>query len=736
MTVYEHTLPIAAIVLVLAAALALGGFTTWRFLPRRALNFALFGLYVVILFGVAWCLLLPGSKNAVTQLLKPRFIIALDTSRSMTLTPSKDVPTRWARAQEALKRPWLQALTGECELEIYPFASEVGENLPLAKVAGLRPEGTSTRLRDTLKQIADRSAGLNVAGLLLLSDGTDTREALDDWAAAPRPFPIHTVRLEPPGGWQQEPDLRVDAVTTSRRVTVGWKSEFKVKVSGQGTRGAPVTVQVFENGELRAEKPTQIPDEGGERELTFEFEHARVGLYSYRVVVPPLPGEKNKEDNEYALNVEVVDARNRLLYVEGIPRWEYKFLRRTLLAERQISPVIFFTGPDGAPHGGTPVGNVTADMTPQQLAFFKIVMLGNIDAKELTAARAKNLTKFVEDGGSLILLGGTKAWSDGGLAETDLGKTLPVKPARLKTLEGDKPYPVRLSEAARGHPAFAGDAALWQAIPPVLSAFTGFTLSPGAETLVSAETPQGPQPIVVTQRFGQGKVTAILTDSLWRWQLGPEAGKAKPYDRFWTQLISWLLPREESLDALRLELFADRDQLYLGESLELHARLGGETPAKPDAVEARITLPDGREVPYRMAPQLVTLPSGKSFPGFALPFNAEAPGLYKVTAAATLKGRPKPVTSEPFSFFVKPYSPETVPRPERVEILQALSQASGGQYFETLDALNDGLSTLKLHATEEKMANYRTLWREWPVVLTLMLLLAGSWALRKFRNLP
>ena len=60
----------------------------------------------------------------------------------------------------------------------------------------------------------------------------------------------------------------------------------------------------------------------------------------------------------------------------------------------------------------------------------------------------------------------------------------------------------------------------------------------------------------LTQRFGQGKVTAILTDSLWRWQLGPEAGKAKPYDRFWKQMISWLLPREESLDQMRLEIFA------------------------------------------------------------------------------------------------------------------------------------------------------------------------------------
>ena len=734
MRVYEHTFPVSAIVAALATALILGALTAWKFLPRRMLNGVIFLLYTLVLLGMGWCLLLPGLKSALSQLRKPRFFIALDTSQSMALTPSNDVPSRWATAQEALKRPWLEALGGECDVEIFPFASELGENLPLANVAALKPDGSATRLRDALKKIADRSAGLNVAGMLLLSDGADTSEAQDDWTGTARPFPVYTLRPEPPGGWKQEPDLRIDSVTAARRVTIGWKSEFKVKVSGQGTRGAPVTVQIFEDGTLRTETPTQIPDDGGERELVFEFDHPKMGVFSYRVFVPPLPGEKSKEDNEYVLNVEVVDARNRLLYVEGIPRWEYKYLRRVLLAEQQISPVIFFTGADGAPQGGTPVGNVTPDMTPQQLAYFKIILLGNIDAKELGEARAKNLVKFVEDGGSLILLGGTKGWTAGGLVQTDLGKILPVRSTDVKTIEGEKPYPVRLSEAARGHPAFAGDAALWQNIPPVLSVFVGFTLSPGAETLVTADTPQGLQPVVVTQRFGQGKVTAILTDSLWRWQLGPEAGKAKPYERFWKQMFSWLLPREEATDAMRLELFADRDQLFLGESIELHARVGGENTPPAESVEARITLPDKREVPYRMAPQLVTLPSGKSFPGFALPFSAGQPGLYKVVAGAKVKGQA--LTSEPFGFFVKPYSPETVPRPARVEILQSIALASGGRFYENLDALNEGLSTLKLHATEEKTAEYRTLWREWPVVAGLMLLLAASWAMRKFRNMP
>ena len=99
MIVYEHTFPVSAIVTALATALILGLLSAWKFLPRRWLNGVIFLLYTLVLLGMGWCLLLPGLKNALTQLRKPRFFIALDTSQSMTLTPSPDVPSRWATAR-------------------------------------------------------------------------------------------------------------------------------------------------------------------------------------------------------------------------------------------------------------------------------------------------------------------------------------------------------------------------------------------------------------------------------------------------------------------------------------------------------------------------------------------------------------------------------------------------------------------------------------------------------------
>lgn len=735
MIIYDHNVPTAIICTGVISALVVMAFSYWRFVEKNIHTLAIALVRLLFMAVLTWCMFMPELRKEDIAQLKSRFIVAMDVSSSMKLSPSEDVSNRWSVVQEAMGMDWTRYVQSQCEMDIYPFATDVGAKVTLSEMSGLAPDGMATFLRDSLKKVTGRYAGQNVGGCIVFSDGLDTREAYDDWAAESWPFPVYTVRLEPDGIWEVEPDVHVDAVNTPRRVTVGWETELKVALSGQGTKGQPQAVQLYKNGQLAQELPFQIPAGGGAKEVVFKLENPEIGVYSYRVVVPPLEGETNKEDNQYEVTVIVIDAKNRLLYVEGPPRWESKFLSRVLKANQQAIALGFIRGMNGQFMSFGNRGSMTPDMREDQLAFFKIVVLGNLDAEELGEVRAKALSKFVEDGGSLVLLGGLKAWGAKGFLGTSLQKIMPIKGLKTEIEEGT--FPVSLTDAGKVHPAFAGKEEFWDVVPPVLSIFPEAVLAPAAETLVVASTPQGPQSLIVSQRYGQGKVAVVLTDSLWKWQLTEESTDNKPYQRFWEQLIGWLTPDKEKMDMKSLELFADREQLYLGEEIEISAKKSEQAEEDKSAgveISCEITDAEKRKIPFAMAQQHVMTSSGKSFPGYAFKFKAEKAGMHSAVGVMVVNG--KRVESDPISFFVKPFTPESMPKPLSVNVLKMLASSSGGKYFESIQDLNNEVQSLSFATKEEAKVEYKSLWRIWWMIGIMMGILTAGWIMRKLRNMP
>ncbi len=727
---FEHASATSAILAGVALVIGLAGFWFWRYLSVRGADLGLLALRVGFLLLLGWCLLRPSTKIVEQSVLKPRLVVLVDASTSMLRAPEEKIPTRWAVAQEILGADWLKNLTGQAEVEGCAFAAELGAKSAAAELARLTPAGPSTRLRAALQQVAERYRGQPLAGILLLSDGIDTLEADEGWVNEEWPCPIFAVRLEPPVVTEEiPPDVRVVKVDTPRRVVVGWESKLTAVVSGQGTKGEPFTVQLLENDTVIQELPTQLPADGATREVSFQLPHPAVGSFTYTVNLVPLPGEALTNDNAFAVGVQVVDTKNRLLYVEGTPRFESKFLTRALQANQSITPLVFLQGPNRQFLTVGQRGSMTTDLTADQLTQFKIVILGDLDAESLGDARATALLKFVEDGGSLVLLGGPKAWGAAGFAGTALTKLLPVRrPTAQPAREGR--FPVRLTAEGRAHAAFTTDSAAWENAPPVLSVFPGSDPTPGAATL--AETTSGDS-IVVAQRFGQGKVAAVLTDSLWRWQLEP--GKGDSYARFWNQMIEWLKPAADELQPYELDLFADTDQVFLGEKIALRARLGGRDEPLPAGLPVTCAIhsaAEERALSFPMVAQPVTTSAGRTFPGFGVEFTAQSPGLHTVVATVEIDGRK--IESPEFSFFVKAFTPENSPQPARHDLLQALTAASGGRYVAP-DELAGVLAQLELTGRAEERSVYSTLWNSWWVLACLVGLLTVEWSVRKMRNL-
>ena len=733
MIIYDHMVPTSAIVTGAAAAVAVTVAAYWLFVKRDWAMAGLILLRTLFFLLLGWCMLMPGEKTVETLQLKSRFLVLLDKSSSMTMNPVKDATNRWQVAQSILRLPWAESMATKCDLDIYAFAAEVSPKLTMAEAAALEPDGGTTLLRDALKKTVGRYSGLDVTGCLLLSDGLDTREAFKEWTMEKRPFPVFSMPLEKDAIWEEDPDIRVEALSTPRRVTVGWQSELKVVISGQGTKGQPFPVQLFKDDVLHQQMESQIPEGGGSREVVFKLDHQVIGVNTFRVVLPKLPKEKQTDDNESSVVVQVQDAKNRLMYVEGPPRWESKYLSRVLRESKQVSPAIFLKGPKGKfMTYGVSGEDVAPEMNEAQLSLFKSVVLGNLSAEELGNDRAQVLVKFVENGGSLVLLGGTKGWASDGFVKTPLKELIPAKQFSGKALEGN--YPVALTDQGRSHAAFGGDSEFWESVPAVLSLFPGVTPSAAARVLVEAKSSNGPQPMILAQDFGQGKVVAIFSDSLWKWQLSADALKTKPYPRFWHQLLAWLSPKADELDGKLWDIFLDREECFLGEEIEITARwVGADRPPDGTVVSAEITFPDKRKVPFTMESGMDQAVAGKVVPAYSVKFNADEPGMYSVLAASDTAGRRS--ESEGAYFSVKPYSPESRPRPPDLDTIRAITASSEGAFYDNAADLNRALMALQPNQLEQDISEYKTYWQRWSILVMLLMLITLEWIFRKLRNL-
>ena len=735
--IFENSVPGALLVLALVVSLATVAYAVWRYLPRNATGLALAGLRVLFLLGLFWVLLLPGMKSALTEVIKPRFIVLLDVSGSMSQSAdAKAGRSRWESAMAMLDKSWTKALKAKCLMEIYPFHADLDTPVAMDQVKALKPEGKSSHLNLSLNRLFDRLRGQDLAGVLVLTDAIDTREKKDAWAEMSWPAPLFVAELEKPGIPDDKPDMRVDNVDTPRRAIVGWDTSMSVTIAGQGGKGEPFPVVLMKAGKELEKIAVQLPPEGGSRDVQFKLAHPEVATETYTVRIPLLPGEIQTNDNEMVVAVDVLDAKNRVLFLEDVPRFESKHLSRALFANKDITPLAFFQMPNRKTPGtkewiayGDRQG-LSFDLTLDQLRLNKIIILGDFDFEALSPEHCRTILEFVEKGGSLILLGGQKLWGENGISKTELGKLLPFTRAGAPAIEGK--FNVAWTAEGRAHPALANNPDMPAVLPPVLSVFTGVTLSGGAFSLAEAQTDSGSQPILISRVYGQGKVLAVLTDSLWRWVMQP--GDEKPYPKFWRQIVQWMSPSESDLDKYHLELFTDAGTIAVGDPAILQSRLvipPTET-RKMWKVACDITTPSDRVIPLSMAGRNIQASGGAEIPGYVAEFVPNEPGNYKAVAKVEIDG--KKIESSPCLFTVRATSQEMVLKPINEKVLKALARSSGGRYG-TADELAAALQDLRVNERRERKLEYRSLWQTPFVLACLISLLAIEWVTRKLKNM-
>ena len=736
-----------ALVAVLAlAALAGAALVTYRSIVSegsardKTLLITLRLALVAVLF---FCLIRPTLvlKAAVPQ---QNFLgVLLDDSRSM-LIADRDGQPRSQFVQRQLtgpQAPLLAELSKRFVLRFFKFSSSAGR---ITSAADAHYDGTSTKLGDALERARDELSGLPLAGLVMVTDGADTSDAsIDDPLASlkARSIPVFPVGL---GQERFSHDVQISRVETPRFVLKGSSLVVDVVISQTGYAGKSVPLNVEDGGRIVATEQVTLPPDGESLTARVRFTANEAGARLFRFRIPPQDGEEVAQNNARDALLEVRDRREKVLYYEGEPRAEAKFILSAVEDDKNISVVLlqrtaenkYFRRNVSTPDevvGGFP-------KTREELFQYRGLILGSVEAASFTPDQLRMIADFVNKrGGGLLMLGGRRSFAEGGWAGTPVGEVLPVV---LDNDNGRKsaayfsmlaPHPTRAGESSPVTQIADSEqhsTERWNEMPEVSSVNPIRSVKPGATVLLQATDKQKQDQIILAwQRYGRGKAVAMPIQDSWLWRMDAKiAVEDTTHATYWRRLIRWVVDGVPDL----VNVTTNQDRVEPGEAVKITAEVSDAAfvEVNDSRVLATVTSPSGKksEIPMEW-----TISRDGEYKASFVP---DETGIYdiKVDAARSTGGESKVLGSDSVHVRASAGDAEYFDAAMRGSLLRRIAEETGGHFFTPANAatLPEAVTYTGRGVT---VVEERDLWDMPIVLMALLALLGAEWGYRRVRGL-
>jgi uncharacterized membrane protein len=505
------------------------------------------------------------------------------------------------------------------------------------------------------------------------------------------------------------------------------------KVVNHLAREVKTTVTISDNFGVSVKKDITIPAQG-ELEDSVLWSPRQVGAVNATVEIPVQPDEAIAENNQRSFQMAVRVEKLKVLVVDSLPRWEYRYLRNALARDPGVDLHCLLWHPGLEPGGGLDYlaafpGSKEA-LAPYDVVFLGDVGIGQGELKELDAELLKGLVE--QQGSGLVFVPGRRG-REATLTNSPLKDLFPVELDTAKPggigLENESQ--LVLTSIGKRHwlTRFDSDEErndeLWKQLPGFFWSAAVEKSRPGSEVLAvhgALRNQWGHLPLLVTRPAGSGKVLFLGTDSAWRWRRGVED---KFHYRFWGQVVRWMA-----------------HQRHLSEKDGVRLSYSPETPAAGDTVFLQSTVLDQSGFPVDKGPVTgtVTSPGGRTerldfgqieggWGVFKSSFTAQEAGRYKIEVSSEPYGRH--LTTE---LLVSRPQIEKEGQPVNAQILGEIAALTRGATFSMAD-LDKMVGQIALLPEPKPVEKRIRVWSDPAWGGAILLLLTLYWVGRKWAGL-
>lgn len=651
--------------------------------------------------------------------------VLIDDSRSMAIREGSS--TRLEQAAGALNAGLVEELRKRFQVRLYRFGKDV-ERVP--DVARLRAESPATHIGGSLKQALAEASTLPLGAVVLVSDGADNSGGIDLDTISEirrRRIPIHTIGV---GRENFERDIEITDATVPPRALAGSRLTAAVSFRHAGFAGKKARLTVRDGGRVLAAREVALTGEGVQTENVV-FDAGAAGPRGLGISIDPLPGEENGRNNAITRLVNVLDAKPRILYIEGEPRWEFKFIRRAAEEDANLQLVSMLrTTPNKVYRQGIGDPKELEDGFPakaEELFAYQGLIVGSVEAGYFTPEQQEAIKEFAgRRGGGVLFLGGRYGLSEGGWARSAAAEMMPLRLSGAKdtfhrvqsgqevTVAGRASVICRLEENPERN------VERWKKMPALANYSETGEPKPGAVVLmVTGPAGERRRPLLALQNYGRGRAAVFATGGSWRWKMLQDHAD-RTHQVFWQQLMRWLVAETPGpvISSTPQPVLSDEGRV----TLRAEVRDKDFHPRANVKVEARIMGPEGAAGTVPLAPQ--PLEEGV----YTAEWNAEKPGSY--VAEIVARRDQAEIGRDVLAFRREDGVAENFGTAQNRELLEKLAQQTGGRYY-TASGARKLASEISYSEAGITTRETKDIWNM-PAVFLLALLLCGSeWVLRR-----
>ena len=727
--------------LLVGVAAMLGVPVIWSYLRARGRTglrdrAIMMGVRVAIFALVLFCLMKPTLlvKRVLPQ--QSYVAVLIDDSRSMRIADDDKKPrTQFVQEAFGTQGTVAKQLGDRFKVRYFRFSSDAQR---VSGPADMSYAGTRTRLADAIDQVRQEMSGVPMAGMVVVSDGADNSDAPITSSLLPMKasgVPVYAIGL---GRESIDQDIQVNRAETPAAVLKGSSLVVDVVVSQSGFAGQTVELTVEDAGRIVDKQPVVLPKDGEAITVRVSFKATEAGARRFKFRIAPRTGELITANNEQEAIIEVQNRKDKILYFEGEPRFELKFIRRAVADDPNIQVVALQrTGENKYLRLDVDSASELAAGFPKtrdELFAYKGLILGSIEASFFTHDQLEMIAEFVNRrGGGLLALGGRKSFSEGGYLGTPIGEVLPVVLDRVENKDYFAELKVQPTRAGLTHAAtqIAGtpkeSEERYKTLPALTAANAVYKAKPGATTLLTGSAPNNNTEHVVLayQRYGRGTAFALPVQDSWLWQMHADVPlEDMTHETFWRQLLRWVVHESPA----PVEVVASSDLVEPGERLTISADVADSSFIEVNDAAVTAT---------------VVAPSGESFT-VPMEWDGTKDGLYRANVVLKEQGvhdirveskrGERVIGRDEVHVNSAPSNAEYYNAQLNATTLKRMADETGGRYYKAsnVNTLADDISyTGRGDTVTERM----DLWDMPIVFMLLMALIAGEWIYRRVRGL-